>query len=615
MSPESETKNITPDTSNDKLAVSSPHLDEYLSCRFGEDRDAWLAGLTPEVAVAIGADIHGLAATQESLPQTSRDLSIIVADLTRVQPDLDESLPLNILAPLAGRLSSTQLSAGLDFYHLACKGFRITPIQLDPANILELEHGDTGLQINEAAFRSAVCQRVDMALINSTPNLDGRAGFFSLNAESNEVIETTAHALDQLADTSDLSPFLSVLAFATAKLPVPEGCLDTRTINVPNQHSRVTTVETKAVKFQRLNGSLLTGELSDYQRLALVLRSGLEPQDVINSNEIAAAISDPAIADLAWLSIVGARLEPGSININQATDAISRISSPDLAKTLGRSVETMQATEPTPQRVSELTARSGEALDAVLGQLGYSKAELADGVATLEKEASISIGMSVEAIVRAADAGRLKSSLETFSTSGTSGRDSRKLDDFGRPYYSQRSMAEEKMGIKALGTKIDPHPISGFLFDPSQSSEAISGRILEGRVSASYGDVRVNLKPDVSLRTVFVYGDSANEAGTEAGVKFMDYSDAVVAKAAQTKAIAAGKLSHPQGPVTLRGWNYVEAIVLGGVKLSDISSVEIAAVGRNHTRILRRDVVPFLEAAGLTVTIDDGAPPHDPSDY
>jgi len=156
----------------------------------------------------------------------------------------------------------------------------------------------------------------------------------------------------------------------------------------------------------------------------------------------------------------------------------------------------------------------------------------------VEKTRRVSINMTWENFKKVLESGRFKSSWE--------------IHNRGDSYDLTRDQVERWMGIRAKGTKNDPHPIYGALWCQNGRDEKLGGS------GGSYGPIWVLLKNEtIKSRTSFVFGDSFG------GYKnnLFNWHDGATAKT-----ILNLKGNAPR---------YVEAQILGGVTLDDIESVNI----------------------------------------
>jgi hypothetical protein len=190
---------------------------------------------------------------------------------------------------------------------------------------------------------------------------------------------------------------------------------------------------------------------------------------------------------------------------------------------------------------------------------------------------------------------RIKTMWETKSTGGISQSIMDPMDD-GGTYLSVRQAAEQVVGTAEHHdhpSLFEP-PVSGYVKPIGHSPGSTVG----------YGFVEVLLNSaTIKDRVVFVDGDSANEA-LKGKVSLMNWQDGILAAAQKAILVRDEVITPPPNTMSVpRGWDYVEAIVLGGVTIEDVKAIRIITEKLSEDVVggLQKLLVP-LEESGIQVS-------------
>lgn len=561
-----------------ELVTSSPLVDYYFEARFNTQGavnvNRWLDSLSADGAEQLGRELVAVVGNQEAVDTLARKVSVLICDLVRQRPEDGVDWAITALRPLLGSLDEQTVRAILNFRTERWRGHDELLSVGSPQLIIALEHGEEGLTLAPQELRSRTLDYLRSYLLEGRHNGEGRVGFgFNQRVDRSMLVLSAAEILESFAGADDLDIYQELFAFA-AGLQLPDDAIRLEELSAPHQHSTYTQVEEVRVAVPHVVPGVMTMELTDAQRLAIIARDSAETKDV-DLEALARSITNEHLARVAWLKI--------------ASDKNNRQMVP-------QGIATPEVTQPSPtERAQSMTLHSQDSLRSALEALGYTQAEIQQEYDQQHPDMHFATRTSLDSLMQIAAQGRLKSSHETLITGGSTnkGYDVRGYDDFGRTYVSRRIEAEEKYGLRATGMFDDAHPLSGYLDNGTQ----------KGDMGRMYGNVKIVLKPEVLDRTVFVLGDSANNAGSDQDPEFMGWEDAQLASMAQAKAIQEGKIAPGGGPVALRGWNYTEGICLGGITLNDIDYVEIVAVSIDHARRIRTESLPYLTSKGLEAKI------------
>jgi len=167
-----------------------------------------------------------------------------------------------------------------------------------------------------------------------------------------------------------------------------------------------------------------------------------------------------------------------------------------------------------------------------------------------------------------------------------------------RTFYSRQNRAdyEKKMGIYGKGGPDDPYVIYGALASNNGHDEECGG--------AEWGNIILVLKPSKKDETVFYYGDSIDVFDQANPKKQLNLKHALIAKA--IKNLFNETYEEDQ---RFRGFgNYIEAQILGGVKIDDVQEIRI------HTSHFKKakhpDTLAIQEAEEMIKKIKEKYPEY-----
>lgn len=187
-------------------------------------------------------------------------------------------------------------------------------------------------------------------------------------------------------------------------------------------------------------------------------------------------------------------------------------------------------------------------------------------VEKVRESAAITINIGKDSLSKTLNTGRF---ISTFDVP---------IEDNKRSqsYLYDRKMTEESMGVYSKGTEADPYTIVGAMASDNGYQEIYGG-------ASFYGEISVKLKPEVLDRCVYYNGDSMGTNAGQARSKKEDAldflynkEDSVILKAIRNIKdkeyfSSAGKEFMPGEGLN----DYLEAEILGGVRIEDIESINI----------------------------------------
>jgi hypothetical protein len=273
-------------------------------------------------------------------------------------------------------------------------------------------------------------------------------------------------------------------------------------------------------------------------------------------------ITDEELADKSREKIIYALVEPDLLNKKKARKLVKKIHGTELKEKLISYIESSKTKiERAVERAKSFSVRNIKREEKKLRPEDREKFE--KELQNIEATHRVSYNVFPEFVLKIFKNGRIK----TVWDRGLSWHDAGNRKN--------RNAAEKNFGIRATGSKNDRHPISGGLYAKNGHDEKYG-------VAPLFGSVFLLLKNDrIKNRTIFTDGDSfINAAENNSNINRDDYCfDWESAK--RLKAVKeASKFINSENNIIHRYINYklyIEAIILGGVMLKDIESINFRA--------------------------------------
>lgn len=197
------------------------------------------------------------------------------------------------------------------------------------------------------------------------------------------------------------------------------------------------------------------------------------------------------------------------------------------------------------EKWSERSQKNKEAAESDLIAL-FGAERVAETVKQIEATSFITINASADAIKNILSSGSMKSAFDNDLSSHKK--------DYN--YQRVRHRTETQLDIRAKGTLKDPHPIYGAL-------GYVNGKEEFRGAAPAYGDCSIRLKNTVKERSTYTYGDSF-----EGDVEPRQFIGKDVAYAKAKLELDGLNSNGTRTP-------YVEAQIIGGVRVEDIEEIHI----------------------------------------